>query len=199
MRVDAVLIDDDPWVSSDWQDQAKRHSKVILAVTSFEELSPLLASLDCNVPIFVDVELGGGQSGLEVARRLASFGMTRIFLATAHTSINVDSLSFLKGIVGKDPPGWLFSAGQSSKKLSKSERLILLSAMSAEQKALFDHRLCDYENALYGLEGSLWLDGIGTHYPEDVLDAWERGIYESCSDDELKKRIQEAWRESLAE
>jgi hypothetical protein len=69
--------------------------------------------------------------------------------------------------------------------------------MSPEDKELFDRRIVDYENALYGLDGSLWLDGIGIQYPEEVLDAWERGIYESCSDIELKRRIQQAWRESL--
>ncbi len=197
MHVDAILIDDDPWVRSDWQDLGAKHSKNILVVGSLEELMPYLAAVRRDTPIFIDVELGGDLSGINVAHQLCSQGMTQLFLATAHRTIDVDELPFLRGIVGKEPPSWLISAPKPSRKLSHSEKLAFLQHMTPQQKELFDQRITDYENALYGMDGSLWLDGIGTHYPEDVLDVWERGIYENCGESELKQRIQDAWRESL--
>lgn len=158
---------------------------------------PHLAAVRRDIPIFVDVELGGAVNGIDVARQLSSQGMTQIFLATAHRTNDIDELPFLKGIVGKEPPEWLISNPKPSRKLSQAEKQALLRQMTPQQKKLFDQRIVDYENALYGLDGSLWLDGIGTHYPEDVLDVWERGIFDSSSESELKQRIQDAWRASL--
>ena len=200
MNLDAILIDDDPWVRAEWAEKCKKNGKNIIAAASLEDLRGMtkgLTSIPKQTSVFVDVQLGNDENGVEMARKLAAQGWTNLWLSTAHDGCAFDSLAFIRGTIGKDPPAWLLAVAKISQKLSHAEQADLLSSMSAEQRALFDMRMRDYENAIYAIDGSSWLDGVGTHYPEEVLDAWERAIYESVRDDELKHRIQDAWRESL--
>ncbi len=197
MLIDAILLDDDPWVRAEWQSQGKKYAKNIFVSESFSEIALLLGSLPKDIPLFIDVELGPHVNCLQILRDLSAEGFTNIFLATAHASTPFQFQEGVKGLIGKDPPAWLLAPVKASQKLSKTEQTYLFSKMSGEERELFDQRMRQYENAVFGLDGSTWLDGIGTHFPDEVLDAWERGIYESCDDHELKRRIDLAWRSTL--
>lgn len=197
MSIDAILLDDNPWVCAEWQTKGQQHAKSILALGDMAALDSILPTLTRTTPLFLDVELGNGVSGVEIAHHLKALGFNNIFLTTAHAPGAFSDLPFIKGVLGKDPPAWLFTSIKMSEKLSQAARADLLVAMSKEQKAAFEQRMREYEEALYGMDGSAWLDGIGIYYPDDVLDAWERALYESCSEAEIRQRIQSAWRESL--
>lgn len=193
MQVDAILIDDNPWIRSEWQDSGHKYAKQFVVIATRAELEHTLLRCPSHVPIFIDVELGEGESGVDLAADLARQGWTHLFLSTAHPADDFLSLPYIKGVVDKRPPTWLLEQAKPSKKLSNDERKLLLAQMTASQRAAFDQRIVAFENAVYGCDGSLWLDGVGVNYPDSVLDVWERAIYESRSEVETIKLIQAEW------
>ncbi|MBI3535822.1 MAG: hypothetical protein HY072_10110, partial [Deltaproteobacteria bacterium] len=62
------------------------------------------AQFDKNTPIYVDVNLGNGISGEDVAKKICERGFKNIFLATGYEPGRYQHLSFLNGVVSKNPP-----------------------------------------------------------------------------------------------
>jgi len=195
--MDAFLIDDNPFVRSAWQQTfAERGRNIVVYADSQTFVAEGLFKTYRDAPIFVDVELSDGISGLDLARWLHEReGHKNIFLTTCHDSSQFGREQFIAGIIDKNPPQWLFQRSYDIKKLGTVERRELLTNMTAELKQQFTIRIAQFYDAIYGNEfGSLLLgDGTGQFYPELVIDAWERGIYESLSDYELERVIQFAW------
>ncbi|MBI2604774.1 MAG: hypothetical protein HYW49_01715 [Deltaproteobacteria bacterium] len=68
-----------------------------------------IPSLDRATPIYVDVNLSGGDCGKAVSKRLHEMGFTELFLCTGMTAAEVGSLPWIKGIRDKKAP-WAGSA-----------------------------------------------------------------------------------------
>lgn len=100
----AVLLDDDPLVRMTWK-MAARTKGVELAV--FEDPAALLAAaagLPASTPVYIDSNLGNGLKGEDIARALHDRGFTELYLQTGHQPRDFAGLTFLKGVLGKNPP-----------------------------------------------------------------------------------------------
>jgi hypothetical protein len=103
-RYDAILIDDDTMlVHTTWQMMAKEKGKSLLCFSAPEEFFNKFPEIEPTTPIFIDVSLGNGVRGEEVAREAIGLGFTQVFLATGHAADSIADIPGLKGIVGKDP------------------------------------------------------------------------------------------------
>jgi signal transduction histidine kinase len=101
---DAILIDDDPLVHELWQMSAKYKHKNLLSFHTSEEFIKEVNLFAKNIPIYLDVSLAHGASGVDLAEMLHRFGFINIYLATGHDQANFVHLSFIQGIIGKHPP-----------------------------------------------------------------------------------------------
>ncbi|MBI2605816.1 MAG: HAMP domain-containing histidine kinase [Deltaproteobacteria bacterium] len=105
-KYDAVLIDDEELVHSTWRITADRAGKRVLSCRTLEEFLDRAGDLNRSTPVYVDVSLGRGARGEEVSKRVAEAGFTDVYLATGHRAEEFSRLSWLKGVVGKEPP-WM--------------------------------------------------------------------------------------------
>lgn len=102
-KPDAVVIDDDPLQRQVWEFFAKTKGKKIFF---FENSSDFLAqteTFDKSVSIYLDSNLGDNLKGEDVAYKLYCQGFRELFLATGHPPSDFAHLTYLKGVVGKDP------------------------------------------------------------------------------------------------
>ena len=104
----AVLIDDDILVRDSWLMRAKRAGVSLATFESIDEFKSILSSLPKTLPIFIDSNLGQGIKGEDFAKQLFEAGFTDLYLATGYPVSYFKPMSWLKGIVSKDPPDWLF-------------------------------------------------------------------------------------------
>lgn len=105
LHFDAVLIDDDPLVHMTWNSRAKALQKNIKCYSrsnDFLMVSPLVSP---ETPLYIDSNLGSNTlSGNEVAEELHQKGFKNIFIATGYSADQIKAPTFLKGIIGKEPP-----------------------------------------------------------------------------------------------
>ncbi|MBI4924887.1 MAG: HAMP domain-containing histidine kinase [Bdellovibrio sp.] len=99
-----ILIDDDELVHMAWKAAAKKAGKQFIAFTKASDFFGHAAQFDKNTPIYVDVNLGNRISGEDVAKEICELGFKNIFLATGYEPERYQHLSFLNGVVSKDPP-----------------------------------------------------------------------------------------------
>ncbi|MBI3533898.1 MAG: HAMP domain-containing histidine kinase, partial [Deltaproteobacteria bacterium] len=101
---DCILIDDDALIHLTWKSSAKAAGKQFVAFTKASDFFGQTAKFSKNTPIYVDVNLGNGISGEDVAKKICEHGFKNIFLATGYEPERYTHLSFLNGVVAKDPP-----------------------------------------------------------------------------------------------
>lgn len=97
-KKDVVLFEDEPLFIRQWENTFK-NSLVSLKVNPQE-----LPAKDAL--IFVDVQLKD-QSGLDIAQKLFALGYTNIFLTTSYAPEDFSNVSYIKGVIGKNPPDFL--------------------------------------------------------------------------------------------
>ncbi|MDX6769066.1 MAG: HAMP domain-containing sensor histidine kinase [Elusimicrobiota bacterium] len=103
-RLDAVLIDDDPLTRLTWRNAAHEHGKDFVAFETLAAFHAACATLDKRTPVYLDVDLGGGASGLEESARLHAAGFQNLYLATGRPAGSFSGHEHLSGVVGKEPP-----------------------------------------------------------------------------------------------
>lgn len=99
-----VLVDDDPLVRTTWAMAAKRRGRTLRAFATAAEFLAAAHALDRAAPLYIDADLGDGETGADAARQAVELGFTEIFMATGHDPAAFSDLAFLRGVVGKDPP-----------------------------------------------------------------------------------------------
>jgi signal transduction histidine kinase len=103
-KYDAVVIDDDTTlVHIVWQMAAQKQDKRVICFITPEEFFKQSIGITFDSPLFIDVNLGDGISGVEVALKAADLGFTEIALATGFEASSLNPPSCVKRIVGKDP------------------------------------------------------------------------------------------------
>ncbi|OGS39961.1 MAG: hypothetical protein A2506_08700 [Elusimicrobia bacterium RIFOXYD12_FULL_66_9] len=102
--LDCVLVDDDELIRLTWTTSARDNGKTLEAFSSPEGFFLRADAIDRGTPVYVDVHLGGGVRGDEVAKRAAEMGFRNVFLATGSEPADYRHLEFLKGVIGKTPP-----------------------------------------------------------------------------------------------
>ena len=68
---------------------------------AFLAVAPQIAK---TTPIYIDANLGNGTKGEEVAKTLADGGFTNLYLATGYQATDFAHVTWVQGILGKDPP-----------------------------------------------------------------------------------------------
>lgn len=104
---DAILIDDDPLVRDMWSTQLKRRGKRLQVYSSPSEFQNVKKDVAVQTPIFIDSSLGEEIRGEEYAKQLFAEGYTNLFLATGYPAGSFPPMSWIKGIVSKEPPEWI--------------------------------------------------------------------------------------------
>lgn len=100
-----VLIDDDVLVRQAWKMAGARRGRKVYAYSNLAEFTEAAPSLPKNLPIYIDLDLGEAQNGIEVARRLHAQGYLALYLATGHVDTDVSAYRWIRGVVGKAPFG----------------------------------------------------------------------------------------------
>lgn len=101
---DACLIDDDPLVRLTWEFAAKDSGSSILTFESFENFNKSAHNICKETPVSVDMNLGNGELGTDVALKLHKMGFKWIYLATGYESEGIEDVpSCVVAVRGKDP------------------------------------------------------------------------------------------------
>ncbi|MFN3454320.1 MAG: sensor histidine kinase [Pseudobdellovibrio sp.] len=101
---DWVLLDDDDLVHMTWKFKAKELNKSFIGFKNLEDLNKHKDHLDKTSPVYVDSNLSDGVKGEDVALRLLTEGFINLYIATGYEADKFSHLTFLKGVLGKDPP-----------------------------------------------------------------------------------------------
>lgn len=104
LHFDAVLIDDDPLVHLTWTARARSQNKTIKCYSRPNDFFMVSNVVSATTPLYIDSNLGSGVTGTEVAEDLHRKGFKNIYLATGYEAESLGSLTFLKGVIGKEPP-----------------------------------------------------------------------------------------------
>lgn len=107
-QTDIVLFDDDPWIREIWTSSLLDNKRQIRAYSRPEELLTNLDSLKKSTVFFVDLYWEDKLVGFHLAEEIYSRNFTEIYICTGVEGANIEPLpSYIKGVVGKQPPGWL--------------------------------------------------------------------------------------------
>lgn len=101
---DAILIDDEDLIRGAWRFSAKKVGKKIKTFASLEQFETICAGLNRATPIFVDLKLGKGESGLTVSKDLHDRGFTELFICTGTDAQSVGEVPWVKEVREKRPP-----------------------------------------------------------------------------------------------
>jgi hypothetical protein len=108
VEADAIFIDDDALIRQAWQMRAKDSGKRLQLYESAEAFRKIRAHVPRTIPIFIDSSLGDGVKGEEFAKELYGEGFRELYLSTGYPASFFGAMPWLKGVIGKDPPGWVF-------------------------------------------------------------------------------------------
>lgn len=84
IKYDACLIDDDHLIHLTWKIAAKDAGKNFIGFKSIEDFLEKESELEKCTPISIDVNLGDGIKGTEVAEKLHCLGFSKLYLATGY-------------------------------------------------------------------------------------------------------------------
>lgn len=116
-KYDACLIDDDPLVRLTWEFAAKDSGFSILTFESFESFNNSAHNISKESPVSVDMNLGNGTLGTDIALKLHKMGFKWIYLATGYEAEGIEDIpSCVVAVRGKDP---LFAQNKSNSVVSK--------------------------------------------------------------------------------
>lgn len=100
---DGILIDDDPLVHSTWKFAAQDKNKSFIGFYNHIDFFESINQFDIKSKIYVDSNLGNGIKGEVIARQISDLGFKNIYLCTGFNSTDFVQMSWIKGILGKDP------------------------------------------------------------------------------------------------
>lgn len=102
---DAILIDDDKeLVHVVWDTIAKNKGLNIKMFSTPQEFFLNVDEISRKTPIYVDVSLGTGIKGTDIAEEIHKFGFFDITLTTGYDADSIEQPSFIRGVIGKEPP-----------------------------------------------------------------------------------------------
>ena len=194
MSPEIVLIENDELVRSHWERRCARAKKKIRTFRSCQEFYNSIRDFKHDANFFVDKNLGEALSGIELTKSLHNQGYRNIYLCTADTLINIKSIQWIKGVIGKLPPTWILSDNLTAPVCDR-ERQNQIKQMSQDQVTIYRARIGEFLNIVHGQDSGAFAGQVfsGFDIPELVMNAWERGITHSLSDEEIKRYVDHAW------
>lgn len=101
---DACLIDDDPLIRMTWEMAAKDAGAELVTFDSYDSFIGSADEINKVTSVSIDVNLGVGVKGTDVALKLHNMGFTQLYLATGYDPENIaDVPSCVLAVRGKDP------------------------------------------------------------------------------------------------
>lgn len=101
---DAVLIDDEPYNHEFWIYAAKRTQKRLMCVFDMAGFETIAADLTQVTPVYIDLNLGNGVRGLDIAKLLYDRGFRMLYIVTGYVDFEPADYPFLAGVGEKVPP-----------------------------------------------------------------------------------------------
>ena len=99
-----VLIDDDELVRATWRNLGKKENILVHVFESTKAFRDNEFPIPKNMPLYIDSNLGEAVKGEDFARILDSEGFANIYITTGYDAERFKSFTFLKGVIGKEPP-----------------------------------------------------------------------------------------------
>ncbi len=100
----SILVDDDPLVRMIWEHAAKEKKIKFKTYQSSKEFLRDIKDINLSSKVYIDSNLGNDEKGEELAQHLHSKNFTSLYITTGYEPEEFNSLTFLKGILGKTPP-----------------------------------------------------------------------------------------------
>lgn len=105
VKYDLCLLDDDrDLIQAIWGSVAKSNGLNIKMFSTPSEFFAAADAIDRQTPIYVDVSLGNGIKGTDVAKDIHKLGFIEINLATGYEADSLDVPPFISRVCGKDFP-----------------------------------------------------------------------------------------------
>lgn len=101
---DLVFIDDNKTVTDSWHFVAELTGKSILTFNTIADAKKVILLLKKDTPIYIDSELSEQEKGEIFSKELFEQGFTELYLATGYFKEKFKHCTWLKGVIGKEPP-----------------------------------------------------------------------------------------------
>lgn len=101
---DYVLLDDSPVIGGLWQLAAEKAGKRVVFFDDPEKFMTYVLKCSKTTQIYIDSELELSIKGEAIAKELYELGYTSLYLATAYPASKFKHVTWVKGIIDKDPP-----------------------------------------------------------------------------------------------
>jgi signal transduction histidine kinase len=98
-----IVIDDDSLVHLTWNMAANGAEKKVCCYFDGDSFLQVSEKFDRKSPVFIDVHLGGGERGEDLAVKISAMGFKHIFLATGESPEAITAPDCVKQVIGKDP------------------------------------------------------------------------------------------------
>jgi hypothetical protein len=99
-----VFLDDDPFIAEAWEMDAATKKIDLKTFLDYQKLLDDARSLPADTLFYLDHNLGGEVSGIDVAKKLHQMGFREIFLSTGYDPAHFKDVKVIKGVFGKEPP-----------------------------------------------------------------------------------------------
>ncbi|MCK4609129.1 MAG: HAMP domain-containing histidine kinase, partial [Gammaproteobacteria bacterium] len=100
-QVDLILVDDDPMLTTAWQDAARACGHKIAVFNNVDAFKTALSNYAKHTLIYIDSNLSNGIKGEELAKEIYEQGFDNIYLATGYSPERFRNMTWLKGVVDK--------------------------------------------------------------------------------------------------
>ena len=99
-----IFLDDDPFIAEAWEMDAATKKIDLTTFLDYQKLLDHARSLPADTLFYLDHNLGGEVSGIDVAKKLHQLGFREIFLSTGYDPAHFKDVKVVKGVFGKEPP-----------------------------------------------------------------------------------------------
>jgi hypothetical protein len=101
---DLIFIDDSESLAQAWEMAGAAVGKNIKIYHSPEKLLAEIENYPASIPLYIDSQLEGGVLGEDLAKVLYNKGYRELYLATGYPPEHFSHCTWLKAVVGKNPP-----------------------------------------------------------------------------------------------
>lgn len=101
--LDCLLIDDDNLMEMTWKMSAENNKKKFQHFFTADDFFNSSRRFDLETPIYVDSNLGHGDKGEEISKKIFEMGFKNIWLCTGYQASDFPPMPWIRGIVAKDP------------------------------------------------------------------------------------------------
>ncbi|MCD6047070.1 MAG: sensor histidine kinase [Gammaproteobacteria bacterium] len=99
-----IFIDDEEIIGEFWKDSAESAGKTISVFQDPRDFMRIVHLYPKDALIYIDSSLGNGLKGEDFAKQLYEMGYQNIFLATGFSKDHFKDVTWIKDVIGKEPP-----------------------------------------------------------------------------------------------